>query len=80
MVQYYYKKNLSNSNLDEIILDFYKSSQILEQSQINISDNNKAIIKSHPQAYHISRLLNFTEKLNKALTQNIENSQNIGNY
>src|SRR2546421_5345569 len=34
-----------------------------------INDDNKPILKSHPQAYHTSHLLSFTKNLNEILEQ-----------
>ena len=69
-----------------IIKAFYKAEKALEKKQtsiLNASDisNNK----SHPQAYHTSRLLDFTKKLNEILDQEDHEdmriiSQNIVNY
>ncbi len=58
------KKNLNNMDNDDMV-EFWKA----EEKQINTSINDKPIIKSHPQAYHTSRLLDFTEKLNEILDQ-----------
>ncbi len=54
-----------------ITMEFYKADKILEEKRTDISDiiNNK----THPQAYRTSRLINFTEKLDKILNQS-ENS------
>ena len=46
------------------ILEFYKADKILEKHS-NILYTNK----SHSQAYHTSRLLDFTKKLNEILNQ-----------
>ena len=65
-----FKKELNND-----ILDFYKADKVLKKIQNN---DNEVIIKSHPQAYHTSQLLNFSKKLNNILDSEI--SQSIGNY
>ena len=48
-------------------------SNIMEfiEADINstINDDNKPILKSHPQAYHTSHLLSFTKNLNEILEQ-----------
>ena len=52
------------------------------------TSNSKPITKSHPQAYHISRLLGFTKQLNNILEKEIYGhkedetgiSQSIGKY
>ena len=83
-----WKKNIINKDFEKElkndILDFYKADKVLKQIQNNNVINDKVTVKSHPQAYHTSQLLNFTEKLNKDLNQNIINieeiSQSIGNY
>lgn len=51
-------------------LEFYKADKVLKKEQIDISDmSDMTNHKSHPQAYHTSRLLNFTKKLNDILDQ-----------
>jgi hypothetical protein len=52
-----------------IIIEFYKADKILETKQTNISNTSEINNKSHPQAYHTSRLLDFTKKLNEILDQ-----------
>ncbi len=47
-----------------IIMEFYKADKFLKPKQINVST-----FKSHPQAYHTSRLLSFTKQLNEVLNQ-----------
>jgi len=54
-------------NIDEsenIIKEFYEADKFLKQKQTNVST-----FKSHPQAYHTSRLLDFTKPLNEILNQ-----------
>ena len=48
----------------DVIEEFYKADKLLKQKQ-----NNVLTLKSHPQAYHTSRLLNFTKQLNEILGQ-----------
>jgi hypothetical protein len=61
-------------------MEFYKA----DTNILNISDIIRN--KSHSQAYHTSRLLDFTIKLNEVLDQEdmeiyeTEISQSIGNY
>ena len=55
---------LSGSQLLSALKEFTKANKTLVQKQADIS-----IIKSHPQAYHTSRLLDFTKKLNEILDQ-----------
>src|SRR6266498_3615894 len=63
--------NVDDENIKEksrnIIIEFYKADKFLEQKQTDTSNviNNK----SHSQAYHTSRLLDFTKKLNEILDQ-----------
>ena len=57
------KKKLDNIDND-ILVEFWKA----EQKQLNTQINDKPIIKSHPQAYHTSHLLDFTKKLNEILS------------
>src|SRR6266542_1282016 len=56
-----------NEKSRNIIIEFYKADKFLEQKQTDTSNviNNK----SHSQAYHTSRLLDFTKKLNEILDQ-----------
>ncbi len=66
--------NIINENIEEesrnIIMEFYKADNILKNKQTNISNTTDIInSKSHPQAYHTSRLLDFTKKLNEILDQ-----------
>src|SRR6266542_2896311 len=53
-----------NEESKNICIEFYEADKFLKQKQTNVS-----IFKSHPQAYHTSRLLDFTAKLNKILDQ-----------
>ncbi len=59
---------ITEADIDEesknICVEFYEADKFLKQKQTNVS-----IFKSHPQAYHTSRLLDFTAKLNKFLDQ-----------
>ena len=68
-----------DTELKNDIIDFYKADKTLKQNQ----DNSLNDIKDHPQVFHTSRLLDFTEKLNEILDHEIKSleiSQNIGNY
>ena len=58
-------------------MEFYKADKILETKQSNISNIFEINNKSHSQAYHTSRLLDFTKKLNEILDQE---DANIYNY
>ena len=53
-----------------IFMEFYEADKFLKQKQTNVS-NTFGIInnKSHSEAYHTSRLLDFTTKLNEILDQ-----------
>src|SRR5688572_24088456 len=53
-----------NKESKNIIKEFYEADKFLEQKQTNVST-----FKSHPQAYHTSRLLDFTKQLNEILNQ-----------
>ena len=73
--------------LNNIAIEFYKADKVLESKQTNISNTSDIINnKSHPQAYHTSRLLDFTQKLNETLNQEdmkiygYENSENNKSY
>ncbi len=60
-------KKLENNS---IAMEFWKA----EEKRTGIFKNiNNTVIKSHPQAYHTSRLLDFTVKLNETLEK--ENSE-----
>ena len=75
-----------NEKSRNIIIEFYKADKFLEQKQTDTSNviNNK----SHSQAYHTSRLLDFTKKLNEILDQedmeiygyHYENNKNDKSY
>src|ERR1044071_5748688 len=58
--------NYLNEESKNVIIEFYKADEILETKKTNIL---KIEDKSHPQAYHTSRLLDFTKKLNEILDQ-----------
>src|SRR6266542_742029 len=53
-----------NEESENIIKEFYEADKLLKQKQINVST-----FKSHPQAYHTSRLFDFTKQLNDILNQ-----------
>jgi len=59
--------NITKENINEksknIAMEFYEADKVLKEKQTNISS------KSHPQAYHTSRLLDFTNQLNEILNQ-----------
>ena len=55
-----------NEESKNIVIEFYKADKILEQKQTNTPDIHN---KSHSQAYHTSRLLDFTKKLNEILDE-----------
>src|SRR6266542_2368805 len=62
------EKNI-NEKSKNIVMEFYKADEILKQKQTNVST-----FKSHPQAYHTSRLLDFTKQLNEILNTEAEYS------
>ena len=66
--------SISNKGISEEarnnVLEFYKADKFLEQKQTNVSTFKT--FKSHPQAYHTSRLLDFTKKLDEILSQEEE--------
>jgi len=68
---------ITEKDIDEsknIAMEFYEADKILEEKQINISNtSNITNNKSHSQAYHTSRLLNFTKELNEILDQEEKN-------
>ncbi len=57
------KKKISKES-ENIIKEFYEVDKVPKQKQTYVLTT-----KSHPQAYHTSRLLDFTKKLNKILNQ-----------
>ena len=63
--------SIKEANIDEesknVIIEFYKADKDLKEKQANISNTSDVIHKSHSQAYHTSRLLDFTKKLNEML-------------
>jgi len=65
--------SIKEANIDEesknVIIEFYKADKDLKEKQANISNTSDVIHKSHSQAYHTSRLLDFTKKLNEILDQ-----------
>src|SRR6266498_5648210 len=65
-------ENIDNKSKSEnIIEEFYEADKFSKQKQINV-----LTFKSHPQAYHTSRLLDFTKQLNKILNQK-ENTKEV---
>ncbi len=67
-----------NEESKNIVIEFYKADKVLTQKQTNASDisNNK----THPQAYHTSRLLDFTKKLNEVLDYEDQEDMKICGY
>ena len=71
IIKYWYKIISNRNIIDGIIskelrdslIEFYEADKVLKEQQTNISS------KSHPQAYHTSRLLDYTNQLNKILNQ-----------
>jgi len=61
-------RNVINENISEEskneIMEFYKADDYLKQKQTDVST-----FKSHPQAYHISILIDYTKKLNDILDE-----------
>ena len=55
--------SINDANRKKIAMEFWKADKILRGKQITISN------QSHSQAYHTSRLLDFTERLNDTLDQ-----------
>ena len=49
--------------------EFWKADKAFETRRNNNNSNSKPIIKSHTQAFHTSRLLDFTERLNEHLSK-----------
>ena len=77
----------SDEESKNIAIEFYKADKVLEQKQTNISNiSDISNNKTHSQAYHTSRLLDFTKKLNEILDQEdmeiygYENNKNDKSY
>src|SRR6185436_1519339 len=65
-------ENIENEQLRKDIEEFWKADKAFNERQNNTtSSNSKPITKSHPQAYHTSRLLGFTKQLNDILEKEI---------
>ena len=65
IIKNWHKNICHKENIDENIREeFYEADKFLKQKQTNVST-----FISHPQAYHTSRLLDFTKQLNKVLNQ-----------
>ena len=69
-VNIFYNNIISKEAIDNI-LEFFKADKTLKE-QPNILHTSK----SHSQAYHTSRLLDFTIKLNEILNQENKNKNN----
>src|SRR5437763_16295339 len=67
-----YLEVIEDEQLRKDIEEFWKADKAFKTSQNNTtSSNSKPITKSHPQAYHTSRLLGFTKQLNDILEKEI---------
>ena len=65
-----YLETIENEQLRKDIEEFWKADKAFNERRNNTtSSNSKPITKSHPQAYHTSRLLDFTKKLNEHLSK-----------
>src|SRR3990170_6312797 len=64
---------ITNKSIDKesnIVMEFYKADKVLEKKQTNVSNTSNIINnKSHLQAYHTSRLLDFAKELSEVLNQ-----------
>ena len=57
---------IENVQLKKDIEEFLRADEVFKQKRRNLSEIKT---KSHPQAYHTSRLLDFTKNLNDILEQ-----------
>ena len=66
-----YLETIEGEQLRKDIEEFWNAEQTLKERQNNnITSNSKpTITKSHPQAYHASRLLDFTKQLNEHISK-----------
>ena len=64
-------KDIGNEQLRKDIEEFWEVDKIFKtrQNDTTTTSNSKPITKSHPQAYHTSRLLGFTKKLDELLSK-----------
>ena len=66
------KHLIEDAQLRKDIEEFWKADKVFKTRQNNTTtSNSKPITKSHPQAYHTSRLLGFTKQLNDILEKEI---------
>src|SRR5687767_7494439 len=61
---YNWYKNIRDVKITNINKEFYEADIFLKWKQTNVST-----FKSYSQAYHTSRLLDFTKRLNEILNQ-----------
>ena len=66
-----YVEHIEDEQLRKNIEEFQRADKALEEKPNNNSEtgSRKPITKSHPQAFHTSRLLDFTKKLNEHLSK-----------
>ena len=65
-------ENIEDKQLRKDIEEFWKADKAFKTSRNNATtSNSKPITKSHPQAYHTSRLLGFTKQLDDILEKEI---------
>ena len=62
-------ETIEGEQLRKDIVEFRKADKALEAKQNNKMSNSDPIAKSHSQAFHASRLLDFTKKLNEILSK-----------
>jgi len=60
-------ETIEDEQLKKDIEEFWRADRARQND--NITSNSKPITKSHPQAFHTSRLLDFTKKLNEHLSK-----------
>ena len=85
-------ESIEDEQLRKDMEEFWKADKAFKTRQNNTTtSNSKLITKSHPQAYHTSRLLGFTKQLNDILEKEIYDhkedithetgiSQSLGEY
>ena len=64
-----YLETIKDEQLRKDVEEFWNADKAFEERRNSNPSISKPITKSHPQAYHTSRLLDFTKKLNENLSK-----------
>ena len=71
-------ETIEDEQLRKDIVEFWKADKAFKTRRNDTTtSNSKPIAKSHPQAYHTSRLLDFTKQLNDILEKEIYGHEDI---